>query len=249
MEWQRVDRAPAIEDDVVDLWRIVAAEPNHDPRLPALRALLSAEERARADRFLVEEPRVIFTLARGTLRQILGGYLGVAPTEVEFETGEHGRPFVVAPEPAGLDFNVSHSGRVILIAVARHRPIGADVEVIRTDFDHEKLANRYFSKPEGERLATESNAERDRSFFRCWTRKEAYLKLKGAGLTFPLDKFQVTLLAGEEPALVHTEIEEDDPSRFVIEDVDVDPSTMAAVMTSTPRPTLRGWELAPEAAS
>lgn len=186
----------------VELYGLVG--PAERVALDALREELTDAERARADRYLDAHVADTFVLSRGWLRRLLGARLDLPARDVPLRFGAHGRP-EVADTP--LVFNVSHSGPVVLFAFARDVELGVDVERIRTDLAWAEIAERYFSERERADLAALPDDDRPLAFFRCWTRKEAYLKAKGAGLTFPLSRFDVTLDA--EPRLLRTEIDGD----------------------------------------
>src|SRR5262249_23128168 len=149
-------------------------------------SLLSPEERERADRFHFARDRDRFVIAHAVLRQILALYLQSQPELIQFVQQKHGKP-ELAPEsnPLGLTFNLSHSGEVALVAVAAHMQLGVDVELMRSDFGGEEIAERFFSRPEVEKLRLLAAHQRTRAFFQCWTRKEAYLKARGEGLSIP----------------------------------------------------------------
>lgn len=152
--------------------------------LAEFRDLLDAAEIARADRFLRPEDRQRFTVARGLLRRLLGWYLRLPPEKISFSYGEHGRPELdAAIQRAWLRFNISHSGGLVLLAFARDRAVGVDVEATRDPVDDAAIARRYFRPEESARLATLPEMERKREFFRLWTRKESLLKAKGMGVS------------------------------------------------------------------
>ena len=161
---------------------------------------LAAAEKARAKRFYFERDKNRFIVARGVLRAILGRYLDVAPKQIAFAYGEHGKP-ELAPAFAGsgLQFNLSHSQGVALYAVSRHRTLGIDVEQIRSLDDGARIAERFFSSWENAVFTAVPDPQKPTAFFNCWTRKEAYIKAIGEGLSCPLDAFDVSL-APDEPA-------------------------------------------------
>jgi 4'-phosphopantetheinyl transferase len=166
--------------------------------LSTLKASLSLEERARADRFHFENDKNRFIVARGLLRKLLSGYLHANPAALEFSYGEHGKPDLSgANASAGLCFNLSHSSNLAVYAIAKNRNLGIDVEHVRPDAAGEDIAARYFSARELSDLRTLPPESRADGFFRCWTRKEAYLKATGMGLRIPLDSFAVSLLPGQ----------------------------------------------------
>jgi 4'-phosphopantetheinyl transferase len=157
--------------------------------LPALEAVLSRDEIERARRFQVASPRDQFVAGRGILRHLLAAYLGRDARALRFDYGPYGKPSLV--DACGIDFSVSHSEDVLLIAVSNGYAIGVDVEHIREDVDHEDIAARYFAAEERTRLQSLPQGDRLRAFFCYWSRKEAVLKAVGAGLTNDLDAVEV----------------------------------------------------------
>jgi 4'-phosphopantetheinyl transferase len=178
--------------------RVMEAGLDLEPaRLAALLELLAAGERARAERFVFDVHRRRFTAARGLLREVLGLLLAKAPASLVFEYGPHGKPRLEGEAGTALCFNVSHSGDRALFAFARERELGVDVEAVRTEIEHAAIAARFFSPGEQAALLERPESERASAFFTIWTRKEAYLKLLGAGLAAGLSSFDVSL---DEPA-------------------------------------------------
>jgi len=188
--------------DVFDILRVADVDivgtdldaPDHD-ELAALWALLSATERQAADRFLSDRHRAHYIVARGRLRQLLGERLGVAPAAVELVTTKYGKPSLGARYgTSDLAFNLSHSGSLAVYAFTGRRTVGVDIEHIREIPDAEGLATRFFSPREAEAFrAVAASSRRDLTFLACWTRKEAFVKAIGEGLSHPLDAFDVTI--------------------------------------------------------
>lgn len=163
-------------------------------RFERLEATLSQDEIARANRFHFIRDKNHFIVGRGLLRELLGGYLHLAPEDLEFSYGPHGKPFLSSSNGStGLCFNLSHSSGLAVYAVASERNLGIDVELVRPDYSEEDIARRYFSIRELNELLSLPPHEKDEGFFNCWTRKEAYLKARGMGLRIPLDSFTVSL--------------------------------------------------------
>lgn len=160
---------------------------------------LPADERARARRFVFDEDRGRFVTTRWSLRRLLGHYLRCSPSAIAFRYGGRGKPALREPTGAGIWFNVSHSGSWSLIALAATPSVGVDVERVREDVDALGIADFAFAPGERGYLRGLPASERGRCFFRCWTQKEAYLKANGAGLSIPLDSFEVEL--AEPPGL------------------------------------------------
>ena len=164
---------------------------------PALEDLLPADELERLDRLVRARPLVALSLV--LRRSVLGSYTGEEPSRLRFEEGPHGKPVLSGSPP--LRFNVSHSGDVAVLAVARDRDLGVDVERVRPQLDWPRLARRVLA--EGERAELDSMPEGSRrdAFFRLWTCKEAWAKASGRGLGAGLARIELTL-AGGDPAFV-----------------------------------------------
>jgi 4'-phosphopantetheinyl transferase len=164
-----------------------------------LRAVLSAEERGRADRYRQPADRQRSVVSRGVLRLLLAERLRCGPESVELESTEHGKP--VLRHDGGPWFNVSHSGEWILVAISDAGEVGVDVEQIRAVPNLEAIASHYFAREEWQAIRSLPPADRTRAFFACWTRKEAYLKAVGMGLARSLDGFCVSV-GPDAPALL-----------------------------------------------
>jgi 4'-phosphopantetheinyl transferase len=157
-------------------------------------AILSPEERQRADLFRLDAPRQRFVIARAALRILLGRYLGVSPSKVLITVDANNKPRLVDEQNApNLRFNVAHSDRLALVAVTYGCEIGIDVERLRIVRYAEHIARRYFHAAEIEAIVAAAPAARDAAFMRCWTGKEAVLKAIGTGITGALADFQVPI--------------------------------------------------------
>lgn len=165
--------------------------------------LLSPDERARSNRLHFERDRQRFIAVHGILRTLLAAYLDTAPRDLRFELSSFGKPALLREKDAPhLDFNLSHSGDLALIAVSLGRALGIDIEHKRPLADADAIAEAHFSAAERTALrALSSGNARTDAFYACWTRKEAYIKAIGKGLSMPLDQFDVTL-AADEPVLL-----------------------------------------------
>lgn len=175
----------------VHIWRINLNQ--HESTLENLANSLSEDELARANRFYFLEHRQRFIAGRGSLRTILGGYLGVTAKEVQFDYEPRGKPFLASKfADSGLGFNLSHSQNLALCAVSKHRQLGVDLEYIRPMSDLESLANRFFLPREYELVRSLPNEQKSSVFFRYWTCKEAYLKATGEGIA-QLEQVEISL--------------------------------------------------------
>ena len=206
---------------VLDLWAIDLARPiSADDR-----ALLDADETAKADRIIIEAKRRQSYRSRAELRRILAHYLGGDPRALRFVYGEHGKPGLApgpAGEPAPLCFNLSHSGDLALVGVVPGRPelqLGVDVELARLGREFASIATSFFAADEVAVFRRIPAAEQPAAFYRAWTRKEAYLKAIGTGLSFASTGFSIRYGRDEEPALLHTTRPGDDVRRWRMIDV------------------------------
>jgi 4'-phosphopantetheinyl transferase len=201
---QRWCKAPSkliVGQDEIHVWR---ADLNVTQQLlEALEDTLEKKERDRANRFHFEKDRRHFIAARGLLRVILGSYLKLKPNRLNFIYTPHGKPKIANEiEYNYLKFNLSHSHGLALYAITLGRKIGIDIERVRTNLSFEKLAKRFFSPLEFQMLSSLPPSERIEGFFNCWTRKEAYIKAIGEGLSIPLNQFDVTLNPSDEAKIV-----------------------------------------------
>lgn len=181
----------------IDVWTFQIDVPDHTA--VALSALLSREERERADRFVRSQDALRYRAGRGRLRELLARYVGAAPQDLVLGTGPSGKPHVVAPS-VHLHFNLTHSDGLAALAVSPEAEVGLDIERIRPLCEGELDGN--FSRREQGALAQLSGDERLYAFYRCWTRKEAFVKAHGAGLSVPLQSFDVSLTAQEDRGLL-----------------------------------------------
>jgi 4'-phosphopantetheinyl transferase len=169
------------------------------PRVEGLAAVLSSEELDRAARFRFERDRNRFIVCRGYLRELLAVKLDVEAASVQFVYGFFGKPMLADSD---VQFNVSHSHGMAMIAVTRGREVGCDIERIDSSFAEEQIPERFFSPYEVATLRALPDAEQCDAFFRCWTRKEAYIKACGMGVSLALDSFDVTLAPNQPAALL-----------------------------------------------
>jgi 4'-phosphopantetheinyl transferase len=227
---------PEAEDEI-QVWTLSLELP--EAEWQPLAALLSEDERARAVRFVFERHRRRFTAARAALRHILGARLGVAPAEVRFAYGPHGKPELAAGCGAGrLRFNLAHSHELALVALCEGRELGVDVEHVRPLADAMRIAERFFSTREREALAGLPPEAQREAFFRCWTRKEAYLKALGDGLARPLDGFDVSLARGEPAALLGVAADPAEAARWGLAHLEPAPGYVGALAVEG-----SGWSL------
>jgi len=230
--------------------QVICSRLTADPEfVQQLRQLLDPQEQARADRFRFQKDRNAFTIARGLLRTILGGYLRMTPSAVSFTYGPRGKPAVVASRP--IRFNVSHSGDLVLYAITEGHEVGVDVEHIRPMEDLDGIARRFFSPAEYLELASLPAGKRLKCFFDCWTRKESFIKAVGDGLSYPLDRFRVTLRPGDVPRLVSIDGQDASALPWSLHDVAPSEDYAAALTVASPacQVHIRRFESAQECAA
>jgi 4'-phosphopantetheinyl transferase len=201
-----------------------------DHQAERFRPLLTEDEIARADRFHFAKDRNHFVVARGWLRKLLARYLRSFPNELRFDYAEKGKPSLAADQANAINFNLAHSHGLAIFALSRGREIGVDLEFIRDDVEHQKIAERFFSRHEIDKLHALPIELRKQAFFTCWTRKEAYIKARGEGLSMPLDQFDVSLAPGEAAALLRNDKEPDEVRRWTMQSVAVPDGFVAALV-------------------
>lgn len=237
--WERGSKGMSLSDQEVHVWRTwLDIEKGMEDWFWRQ---LSNDEHERADRYFMHRDRRRFVAARGWLRAVLAGYVECEPSELQFTYGARGKP-VLAGNDARFQFNLAHSDEIAVCAVTRDRLAGIDVEKIRKMDDLEQIARRYFSRNEQADLLRLGEAERHLGFFNCWTRKEAYLKATGEGVTACLDQFQVTLIPGDRPALVNRDGMPEESSRWEFHDLKPAPGYASALAIEGIGLALSCWE-------
>ncbi len=183
--------------DIIDVWAF-DLEPGL-AEISRLSQVLSAEEQARAERFLSKVDGDHFRVSHGRLRHLLASYVDIPADTISFSVGARGKPAVVTPD-AGVFFNLSHSGDVGVAAVSRSYDVGVDIERERDVSDG--LAERFFSSREVASLQVLDGTRQHAAFFRCWTRKEAFVKATGEGIGRGLNSFDVSIEDSMHPAIL-----------------------------------------------
>jgi 4'-phosphopantetheinyl transferase len=211
----RIAQRVAVTDPDVKIWCVLLAV--SAPELEQLSALLSSAEQTRAARFHFARDRSRYVAARGMLRVMLGNFLGIAPAAVALESGPYGKP-LLADSFSDVHFNLTHSGDLALIAIARDLIPGVDIESLDRDVDYDGLARRFFCVREYAELQLIPEAYRKRAFLACWTRKEAVAKAVGQGLHLPLNRIEVTVGTDAPPRLL--DVPGDDPANWTLHGID-----------------------------
>lgn len=187
-EWSAPPATYVVSHGEVHVWRM-NLEPSSEVE-KAFRAVLSPDEISRADRFIRREHQLRFATGRGVLRYLLGSYCSLEPKEIRFSYNEFGKPFLT-DATHDIHFNVSNSKAIGVVAVTPGRSIGVDIEQHRDRLELEKVARRYFSPYEVEALFSLDPTQQKTAFYRCWSSKEAFMKVCGKGLSLGLNRFDV----------------------------------------------------------
>jgi len=228
-------KIPALNANDIHVWHVSLKIDSND--IAHYRRTLSTDEKERAERFHFAKDCNRFIAARGMLRALLGCYLGKHPSCIQFSYNHHGKPFLKCfADNKSLGFNVSHSDEKALYAFSKGLPIGVDLERIRMDLSFEPIAIRFFSPSEAAMFCSLPEPARMEAFFNCWTRKEAFVKAKGNGLSLELDQFDVSLRPGEPASLLETRYDQDDLMNWSLHDIDAGKGFKAALAVETIHP-------------
>lgn len=233
----------SLSSGTVDIWHI-GIEPPPD-KIAEARTLLSPDELGRAARFHFDIHRNRYIAGRAALRTILAQYLGVSAKALAFIYGEKGKPALASHVNARtLEFNLSHSHDRALLGITVGSTLGVDIERINLEFGTDEIATHFFSAFEVDTLLAVPKPERGATFFSCWTRKEAYIKAVGDGLSLPLDSFDVAFGPGVEAALLRVEAATDAPARWRMYDIPAPEGYAAAIAVEGTEHKLRQreWE-------
>ena len=240
--WSDAPLSLSLSSGEVHVWRAALEQPPEVQE--SFLCTLDADEQTRAGRFHFEKHRRRFIVGRGVLRLLLGRYLDLRPEDVRFAYGPYGKPALdAAHHAATLRFNASHSHELAVYAFAQDHDVGIDVEYIKDDFATEEIAERFFSASEVQALRALRVEQRAAAFFRCWTRKEAYIKAIGSGLSHPLDQFDVTLAPNEPAALLRDHRDPDASAGWEMFNLDVAAGYVGALAVRTKGKRLCGFEL------
>jgi len=238
MKWGTCPVQVSLAKNAIHLWRVdLDLAPQ---QIAHLQEMLSPEETDRAGKFQFERDRRRFQAAHGALRIILNRYLGCTPTQVQYQFTSNGKPILVnSPE---LHFNLSHSHERALVAVAHIHPIGVDIEQIRPLDNLDALARQCFSAHEYQQFAALPAPDNLQGFFNAWTRKEAYIKAIGDGLSYPLAAFDVSLLPGEPTRLLTIASAPHEASAWTLQAVDAGAGYAAAFAVRATEVAVQYWD-------
>ncbi|MBA3243318.1 MAG: 4'-phosphopantetheinyl transferase superfamily protein [Acidobacteria bacterium] len=228
-----------IKAEEVHVWGVELNQP--EPIIQDSFHVLAQDERRRAESFFFVRDRVRFTIARGVLRKVLSRYLLCRPDLIRFDYGPEGKPALCRSHGSSLEFNASHSNDLALYAITRGRDIGVDVEHLREDLAGEQIARQFFSARELAELHSLPSGVWTQGFFNCWTRKEAYIKAIGKGLSQSLSSFSVSLEPGIPPALTWIEGNTAEAESWALREIVIDASYAAAVAMRGNVWTMKRW--------
>jgi 4'-phosphopantetheinyl transferase len=235
--WETPPVNPTLSSPEVHVWR--ASLHTEATQLAQFYATLADDERGRAGRFYRQQDRVHYITARGILRALLGHYLHLSPQQVCLAYNAYGKPELASDSgPQPLRFNLSHSHELVLYGFTHGREIGIDIEYIRPTFARDQIAKQFFSPRENAALRVLTDSQHTLGFFNCWTRKEAYIKARGQGLSLALDQFDVSLTPGEPAALLQTRDIPQEAARWSLHELAPGPGYLAAVAVEG-----RDWRL------
>jgi 4'-phosphopantetheinyl transferase len=226
----------------VHVWCATLGRPPDE--IAELASLLSPDEQERAARYRVAQARDEFQVSRALLRVLLGRYLNRGPSRLEFRPGPQGKPALAGAAP--LSFNVSHSSGAALIAVRAGGEVGVDLEQVRPFENDLGLAERFFCAAESAALQALGDDRRE-AFFHVWTRKEAYLKAGGLGLSGGLERVEVSVPPDDPARVLRIDGSEDAARRWSLRALAPLPGYVGALALEGHDYRLRCWRLGPEA--
>ena len=204
--------------------------PDHDDAAARACEVLSASERDRADRFAFARDRTRYILCRAGLRRLLSERLGIPAAGIALHSNAHGKPMLAGGHgTTEFHFNVSHSGDVAVYALSHAHAVGVDVEAIETRIDRDAIARDNFSAAEQAAYATLDRGSRPVAFMNCWTRKEAFVKAVGEGLSYPMRSFDVSLAPGDSARLLRLELGPGTPADWTLASFEPCPGYVGAV--------------------
>jgi 4'-phosphopantetheinyl transferase len=202
----------------VQIWHASLLQPPEV--VQKLQSVLSEDERQRADRFRFAEHRLSFWVGRGILRFLLSRYTGMRPEQIQFKYTLAGKPFLANGDShPEICFNLSHAGQVALYAFSWGQQVGIDVESIRPMEEMDQVAKSNFSPGEYLNLQRVSEVRRVEAFYKCWTRKEAFIKAIGEGLSFPLQEFEVSFEPDVPAQLLTVRGSSEEANRWTMHDL------------------------------
>lgn len=208
--------------------------------------ILAPDEIERGNRFYVEQDRRRYQAGRLLLRLLLAAYLDIPPSLIQFSYNHYGKPSAAQPlHTTNIQFNLSNSANIALFAFCKTVDVGIDIEKIRPEFTTHEIAEKYFSRDEVTFVRTIA-LDSVSAFYDCWTRKEAYIKAKGQGLSIPLDSFAVSLDPEQAPGLLYSRLFADDVKQYALYALPMEASFKAALAIARKENDVRLFSLSAE---
>lgn len=257
--WPPGPKDPFLNRHEIHLWK--ALLPKTNEILDKLKENLSEEELSRLDRYRFNADKERYILARGGIKDLLSRYLYIPPAEIQFLYSKFGKPYLSPSNNNSLpplQFNISHSGNTILYAIANNVPVGIDVECFKPEMDFLAVAKEFCTSREHAKLSSLPRNEQTLAFYRCWTRKEAFIKAIGQGLYFPIKQVEVKFLPIEKPEFLHIQANSFEPEEAIlftanekkywetenwkIEEIDLDENCVASLVTQQNAQRTALWE-------
>lgn len=227
----------SLQPSQLHVWSVRKSD--HENRLQKYWEILEDTEKERALSFRFGKDRDCFIIARGVLRNLLGTYLQMAPDQVTFQLGDHGKPYV--NHPSQIRFNISHSGDTILLGFVQKHRIGIDIEYTKRKVAVKKIAKLFFAEEEVTSLCRLDQAYHTQAFYNCWTRKEAFIKAVGSGLSFPLDQFVVSLDSTKEATLIDTKWDKKEKYKWTLHTIEPRKDYIGAVSVKGNVSDIQSW--------
>jgi len=193
-------------------------------------SVLSDEEKSRANRYKFDILKTKFIACRGVLRLLMGAYLGIDANQVEISYIKNGKP----NHHSNLEFNVSHSEDWAVIGFTLDTILGIDIECIKRNIEFEDIARRFFSLEESKLVINSPKEQLALYFYNCWTRKEAFVKALGDGLSFPLDQFEVSCVPSDPPQLLKTKWDKTEATKWSLWGFEKDQDYVGAITLKGP---------------
>jgi len=229
--WQTPNREMTLSPNDVHIWKVSLTP--HQHQFIKLQRLLSPDEITRAQRLKFQEHRHAFIAARSALRLIMSRYLCVEAQSLVFTQGPQGKPFLKEPlANPPLLFNLSHTQHFALYAFTLNKEIGIDLEDQNRNINYESLIDRVCSEKEKAIIMAHAPPEQKQIFLTCWTRKEAYVKATGKGLSFPLQAITVSLPPTTPTALLEVAGDSQEPLRWSMHEIQVDHDHVATLVVA-----------------
>lgn len=222
MIWKTVLKRPYLYENQVHLWKLKISE--FEPYFEDLWNTLSTQEKEKANKFRFKKDRLCNVVARGVLKKLLYSYCNANSLDIQYT--KYNKPYII--HDSGICFNLSHSKDCIVIAIAKNIDLGVDIEFLDKNTEHEDVASSFFATEEQKALSELKSLDKALGFYRCWTRKEAFIKALGTGLSFPLDQFVVSLHSNKA-TLLETKWSNDEKYQWHLQGFTPNPGYVGAI--------------------